>query len=59
MRSLPGISTKNYRYVMNKVDNVEALCEMELNAVQELIGVEPGKLLHGFIHQNVCLDDET
>lgn len=53
LRSLPGINAKNYRYVMNKVDSVEALCELELNAVQELIGVEPGKLLHQFIHEDV------
>lgn len=53
LRSLPGINAKNYRYVMNKVDSVEALCELELNQVQELIGVETGKFLHEFVHQDV------
>ena len=53
LRNLPGITTKNYRYVMSKVDNIEALCGMELKELQELIGVEPGRSLHAFIQNDV------
>lgn len=56
LRSLPGISTKNYRYVMGKVENVEGLCALELGEVQELIGVEPGRKLHEFIQQDIRVE---
>lgn len=58
LRNLPGITTKNYRYVMRKVENVEKLCEMELEELQELIGVEGGRALHSFIHHSL-LEDST
>lgn len=57
LRALPGISTKNYRYVMSRVASVEALCDLELKAVQELVGNDPGKLLHGFIHRDITVRD--
>lgn len=53
LRSLPGVSTKNYRYIMSKVDNIEALCEMDLKGIQELIGVEQGKILFNFINREI------
>ncbi|KAG8988315.1 hypothetical protein FRB90_002833 [Tulasnella sp. 427] len=53
LRALPGIGTKNLRYVMNRVESVAALCEMELGELEELLGVEPGKKCHEFIHKGL------
>ncbi|KAG8881170.1 hypothetical protein FRB98_004521 [Tulasnella sp. 332] len=50
LRALPGVGTKNLRYVMGRVRSVSALCEMSLEEVQELLGVEPGKQCYNFIH---------
>lgn len=58
LRSLPGITTKNYRYVMSKVDDIEALCKLELKELQELIGIEPGKSLYTFMNHSL-LDSEV
>ncbi|KAG8990563.1 hypothetical protein FRB90_001720 [Tulasnella sp. 427] len=53
LRALPGIGTKNLRYVMNRVESVAALCEMSLEELEELLGVEPGKKCHEFIHKGL------
>ncbi|KAI5476750.1 DNA repair protein rad16 [Pseudohyphozyma bogoriensis] len=53
LRNLPGITTSNYRYVMSKVDNIEELCQLPLDRVQELIGVEKGKVLFDFLNKNI------
>ncbi|KAL8283775.1 hypothetical protein RQP46_005207 [Phenoliferia psychrophenolica] len=53
LRNLPGITTTNYRYVMGKVENIEQLCELPLEGVQELIGAEKGRTLYRFLHQNI------
>lgn len=50
LRSLPGIGTKNYRYVMGKVGSIRELCELDLKAIQLLLGVEPGKACYNFLH---------
>lgn len=50
LRSLPGIGTKNYRYVMGRVGSIKELCEMDLKAMQLLLGVEPGKACYNFLH---------
>ena len=52
LRTLPGISAKNVGYVMSKVESVKALCEMSLESIQELLGVEPGKACYEFLHQD-------
>ncbi|KAK4699648.1 DNA excision repair protein ERCC-4, partial [Phenoliferia sp. Uapishka_3] len=57
LRCLPGITTTNYRYVMGKVENIEALCELPLEGVQELIGAEKGKTLYRFLHQNITNEE--
>lgn len=51
LRSLPGIGTKNYRYVMGKVGSVRDLCAMDLASIQLLLGVEPGKACYDFLHK--------
>ena len=50
LRALPGITSKNVKYVMNKVGSVKELCEMDKSAIQELLGVEPGKACWEFIN---------
>ena len=49
LRQLPGVSSKNYRYLAGQVDNLEALVGLGLNELQALIGNEPAKQLHGFM----------
>ncbi|KPV71576.1 uncharacterized protein RHOBADRAFT_19268 [Rhodotorula graminis WP1] len=49
LRQLPGVSSKNYRYLAGQVDNLEALVALGLNELQALIGNEPAKQLHGFM----------
>ncbi|KZT00071.1 uncharacterized protein LAESUDRAFT_764940 [Laetiporus sulphureus 93-53] len=51
LRTLPGITAKNVKHVMSKVESVRALCELSLPQVQEILGVEPGKACWEFIHR--------
>ncbi|KWU41248.1 hypothetical protein RHOSPDRAFT_30581 [Rhodotorula sp. JG-1b] len=55
LRSLPGVNSKNYRYLSTQVENLEALVQLSLNEIQALIGVEPGKQLHGFLHSDMFM----
>ena len=50
LRAMPGVTAKNYVYLTNHVESIQALCAMPLAAIQELIGSEPGKKLHAFLH---------
>ncbi|KAI8825717.1 uncharacterized protein EV422DRAFT_563548 [Fimicolochytrium jonesii] len=52
LRALPGITSKNYRYVMSKVRNIEELSEMGLEDCQELLGQEFGRSLYNFFRQD-------
>ncbi|GAA5943954.1 ssDNA endodeoxyribonuclease RAD1 [Sporobolomyces koalae] len=49
LRSLPGLTSSNYRHLSAKVTNMEELAKLDLNELQQLIGNEPGKKLHDFI----------
>ncbi|KAF9030370.1 hypothetical protein BDZ89DRAFT_1159420 [Hymenopellis radicata] len=51
LRSLPGITAKNVKYVMSKVRNVREFCMMDLKGVQEILGNEPGKACYQFMHR--------
>jgi DNA excision repair protein ERCC-4 len=53
LRSLPGITSKNYHHVMSKVDSIDRLVELELKEVQELVGVEAGRTLFSFINREM------
>jgi DNA excision repair protein ERCC-4 len=50
LRSLPGITAKNLKYVMSKVPSVRALCELDLAGVQAILGTDQGKACYEFIH---------
>ena len=49
VRALPGIRTKNLRYVMERVGSVTTLCELSLEELQKLLGVDPGTKCYNFI----------
>ncbi|KAJ3818096.1 hypothetical protein F5880DRAFT_1491929 [Lentinula raphanica] len=51
LRSFPGITAKNVKHVMSKIENVRELCEMDLVGVQGILGIEPGKTCHDFLHK--------
>ncbi len=51
LRSLPGITAKNVKYVMSKVRNVREFCTLDLKGVQEILGNEPGKTCYQFMHR--------
>lgn len=53
LRSLPGIGTKKYRYVMGRINSVRELCEMDLESVKELLGAEPGQQCYNFLHRGL------
>lgn len=50
LHSFPGMTDKNVRYVMGRVFNVQALCAMKVEQIQEVLGTEPGKICWDFIH---------
>lgn len=50
LRSLPGITDKNIKHVMNKVPSIKSFSLLELSRVQEIIGVDPGKRCYEFMH---------
>lgn len=50
LRSLPGITAKNVKYVMSKVGSVKEFSGLSLQAVQEILGNEPGKACWEFMH---------
>ena len=51
LRCLPGITAKNVKYVMSKVNNVRELCGLSLTQVQEILGVEAGRVCFEFMHK--------
>lgn len=51
LRCLPGITAKNVKYVMSRIHTVRDFCEMNLEGVQEILGVEPGKKCYEFMHR--------
>lgn len=51
LRTFPGITAKNVKYVMSKVQNVRELCEMDLAGIQNILGNEPGKACYNFLHR--------
>ncbi|ELU38846.1 DNA repair protein RAD1, putative [Rhizoctonia solani AG-1 IA] len=50
LRALPGVTQKNYRSIMNRVGSLREFCKLSLRQMQEIMGDEPGKACHTFIH---------
>jgi DNA excision repair protein ERCC-4 len=51
LRSMPGINSKNYRLVISKVENLEELCKLSAEDLQEILGKEAGNKVYNFIHK--------
>lgn len=48
---MPGVNIKNYRKIMNKVENLADLCSMTEDQLAELMdNKSSAKLLYDFIH---------
>lgn len=54
LRAIPGVGEKGYRAVMRSVGGVRELCALSLAEVQVLLGTEPGKKCHDFLHRNLA-----
>ena len=52
IRGMPGISTKNYRYIMTQVRDVAELCDLTQEELAELLGAEAGRKLFRFINKD-------
>ncbi|CBQ73585.1 related to RAD1-component of the nucleotide excision repairosome [Sporisorium reilianum SRZ2] len=53
LRALPGVNTKNFRYIMSQVRDVSDLCNMSQEDLGELIGVEPARQLTRFMGEGL------
>jgi DNA excision repair protein ERCC-4 len=52
LRSLPGITSKNYKQVMRNVENIRELAELDIASLSSIIGEGPGKTLWDFFHRD-------
>ncbi|KDN53411.1 hypothetical protein K437DRAFT_265777 [Tilletiaria anomala UBC 951] len=52
LRAMPGINTRNYRYIMNQVRDIAELCDLTQEELQELLGIEAGRKLFKFINKD-------
>ncbi|CAO1631937.1 unnamed protein product [Jaminaea pallidilutea] len=52
LRNMPGITTKNFRLIMNQVRDIEELCDLEEAELAEMIGIEAARQLWNFINQD-------
>lgn len=55
LRSLPGITSKNYSHFMkqDEVQNFETLTRLELEDMNKHLGVEAGRQLHTFVNHSL------
>lgn len=51
LRSLPGITIKNAKHVMSRVNSVSELCALTLPAMQEILGKEASQKCYAFLHK--------
>ncbi|KAF9930842.1 hypothetical protein FBU30_011209 [Linnemannia zychae] len=52
LRSLPGITSKNYKKVMKSVENIRELAELDIENLTIIIGESSAKLLWDFFHKD-------
>lgn len=50
LRTIPGVTAKNVKFVAGKVGSVRGLCEMKREEVEALFGKELGKKCWEFLH---------
>ncbi|PWZ00136.1 DNA repair protein [Testicularia cyperi] len=53
LRALPGVNTKNFRYIMNQVRDLTDLCDMSTQELRDLIGAEPARQLTRFLGRDL------
>ncbi|RUS27510.1 hypothetical protein BC938DRAFT_483143 [Jimgerdemannia flammicorona] len=50
LRSLPGVSSQNWKILTNSVESIERLSKLHLDELQGIIGVDAGKELYDFLN---------
>lgn len=48
---MPGVDSKNYKLLINAVENLEQLFALSESDIAKIIGIEPARKLYKFIHQ--------
>ncbi|KAF9988517.1 hypothetical protein BGZ65_001979 [Modicella reniformis] len=56
LRSLPGITSKNYKHVMNNVESLRELVNMDTSRLAALVGEGPAQTLWNFLNKDSRLD---
>jgi len=59
LRTLPGITSFNYKQVMQKVKNLHELSQMSQSQMVEILGSKNGKSLYEFFNSNLARADST
>ncbi|WWD16753.1 hypothetical protein CI109_101184 [Kwoniella shandongensis] len=52
LRALPGVSGRNLKFVMSKVESIKELVGMKKKEIKEVLGEEGGDKAWGFIHHD-------
>ncbi|ORX49370.1 hypothetical protein BCR36DRAFT_291953 [Piromyces finnis] len=48
--SIPGVNYKNYRIIMNNVENIYELSQMTVDQLNPLVGIESARLIYNFFN---------
>ncbi|KAG9063825.1 hypothetical protein KI688_003937 [Linnemannia hyalina] len=56
LRSLPGITSKNYKQVMRHVESIRELAELDVASLSNIVGEGPAKTLWEFFHKDSRMD---
>ncbi|KAI9232401.1 MAG: DNA repair protein [Podila humilis] len=56
LRSLPGITSKNYKQVMSSVQNIRELAELDMASLSAMLGEGPAQTLWNFFNKDSRLD---
>ncbi|KAF9585211.1 hypothetical protein BGW38_003399 [Lunasporangiospora selenospora] len=56
LRSLPGITSGNYKHVMSSVENLRELASLDIGRLTKILGEEPAKQLWAFFHKDSRID---
>lgn len=51
LRAIPGITSKNYKHIATKGENILELSNMEESEIRELIGAEAAKKVYRFFNK--------
>lgn len=48
---MPGVNSKNYKVIMNQIQDLDELMHLSQKRIKDMIGVEMGTKLYQFIHK--------